>query len=147
MKALLRSICRSVGDVFAICLFANVLLVTSLRADSKTDNAKEIGEITVICRSIIGSQFPYDGLPWQRPWQRLLRYLPDKNALCRTPLVCSGHCSGSVNLQNGLWLDFTFPNPQKFGEQWGPNDGIIDSVKLSRGDRVIFYRSKSGLAR
>src|SRR5438105_8584695 len=77
MKALLRSICRSVGDVFAICLFANVLLVTSLRADSKTDNAKEIGEITVICRSIIGSQFPYDGLPWQRPWQRLLRYLPD----------------------------------------------------------------------
>jgi hypothetical protein len=133
--------CPSFKDALFAFLIIDLLLhcsISNVGADGEIANRVGWAEIKVVCRGLVGSQFPYDGLPWQRPWQRLLRYLPDRGALYRRPLVCSGHCSGSVQLQNGLWLNFTFPNPQKFAKQWGADDGLIDSVELVQGNDVVF---------
>lgn len=130
-----------IDGVITTCLLVSVLSVR-LQAEAAVVDASEHAEIIAICQELVGSQFPYDGLPWQRPWQRLLRYLPNKDALYREPLVCSGSCSGSVRLRNGMWLNFTFPNPQKFGKQWDSSDGRIDSVELVRGNKVIFSNKK-----
>jgi hypothetical protein len=142
MNATNRPCLRLLGGVWAGYLLANVLFASNLCADNKIANATEYAQVAAVCRDLVGSQFPYDGLPWQRPWQSLLRYLPNKDALYRTPFVCSGRCSGSVQLRNGLWLNFTFLNPQKFEKQWGPFDGRIDSVQLVKGDEVIFHYEK-----
>src|ERR1700704_5244041 len=119
-----------------------VLLVTvsaCLGADTDRLTAPEIAQLKRVCRELVGSQFPYGDLKWQRPWRRLMPYLHSKDDLYRKGLVCSGGCSGSVSLRGGLWLDFTFINPQKFGERWGPTDGLLDSVTLSDGHRVLLH--------
>jgi hypothetical protein len=134
---------RSAGNAFVACLLTNMFFVSDLLADSSTAKTAELAAIKTICRELVGSQFPYNGLQWQRPWQRLLPYLANKNDIYDGGFVCSGHCSGSVELRDGLWIDYTFPNPQKFGERWNASDGIIDSVKLISGEKVILHYEKS----
>jgi hypothetical protein len=126
-----------------LCLFIAAILaaVPTLRPDSVHFTGSDLAQLKLICRTLISSQYPYHDLPWQRPWQRLLPYLRNKNDLYRGPLVCSGRCSGSVPLKDGLWLNYTFIDPQKFGEHWGPQDGLIDSITLSKDDKVLLHCS------
>ncbi|HYR23689.1 MAG TPA: hypothetical protein VEP30_12290 [Chthoniobacterales bacterium] len=122
------------------CLLVLVVAASgSLGADTDRPTASEIARLKSVCRELVGSQFPYGDLKWQRPWRRLIPYLRSKDEVYRDGLVCSGGCSGSISLRGGLWLDFTFINPQKFGERWGPSDGLLDSVTLSDGHRVLLH--------
>jgi hypothetical protein len=112
-------------------------------AEAERLTASQMARLKVVCRDLVGAQFPYGGLAWQRPWQRLLPYLRSRDAVYRGPLVCSGGCSGSISLRGGLWLSFTFPNPQKFEQRWGPHDGLLDSVTLSDGTRDLAHYPKT----
>src|ERR1700688_4916139 len=99
----------------AVCCFLVVLFTASLSvcADTERLAASEVARLKIVCRDLVGAQFPYGDLPWQPAWQRLLPYLRSRDDLYRQQLVCSGSCSGSVSLRGGLWLNFTFRNPQK----------------------------------
>ena len=123
------------------CFAVGWLVTSSVYA--KPGHVADVAQLKSICRGLIGSQFPYDGLPWQRPWKRLLPYLRSKDDLYRGPLVCSGGCSGSVKLRDGFALDFSFINPQKFGQHWRSNDGLIDSVTLWDGSKILLRYPKT----
>lgn len=60
-------------------------------------------------------------------------------------VVCSGICSGSVPLRDGLTLRFTFANAPT---RWDPNmltsrptgekNAAVDSITVNKGGKILF---------
>jgi hypothetical protein len=61
-------------------------------------------------------------------WRELVPYLQDPKALKKVEVICSGECSGALDLRNGIELRFSYPNVSA-----GPNgqkDEIVNGIEL-----------------
>jgi hypothetical protein len=118
------------STVAALCITA----VAASAASAAELTATDLSKLKRICNSLLDTQF------LSTRWELLRPYLRDSKALDSVQVVCSGSCSGSIALREGLWFNFTFVNPQKMGKRWGPKDGLTYSITLSNGKRDILHR-------